>query len=146
MDKHEIYEKLNEAFKSQLSESVMEQLEQSNGDVEFCKILADNNVDVEQFESIIKNSGLEFPTPGSRLSDELMGNISGGWHEINGRVEIMCPYCGASQRHEHSVQFFRTLWNGVTGIFDSGESGDYYRCKKCNHYFVATSDTVRPLD
>lgn len=134
MDIREIYKQLNESLSSKLPDSALEQLRQSSGDVEFCKILADCNVDLEQFESAIKNSGLPFPADGSELTEQQLEAVSGGWVPYDMTIDVCCPNCGSSNRDDHSYQYFRNVWEGVASLFDKTD-GEYYRCKKCGHYF-----------
>lgn len=92
-----------------------------NSDVEFCKILADNGIDVEKLQKT--------------LPDDVLDKVGGGYENIFG-TEIYCPNCGNHDSDEISLQIFATLTSGSTK----------YRCRKCDKYFkMDASGHVCPI-
>lgn len=64
---NEQYSELLKEVRDMLPEEVLEKLKGVVSDVEFCKILADNGIDVETIEAKVKNSGVDFSESPSYL-------------------------------------------------------------------------------
>ena len=64
---NEKYTQLLKEVRDMLPEEVLEKLKGVVSDVEFCKILADNGIDVETIEAKVKNSGVDFSESPSYL-------------------------------------------------------------------------------
>ena len=64
---NEKYTHLLKEVRDMLPEEVLEKLKGVVSDVEFCKILADNGIDVEAIEAKVKNSGVDFSESPSYL-------------------------------------------------------------------------------
>ena len=112
-----VMEKIRKNIIAKIPDDVLKQLEKTSNDVEFCKTLADNNIDVEQFEAELKKTGMAFPEPGTRLADEMMENVSGGWKDDPNdpfEVDVECPNpnCRSKERKDHSYQYFRSSRRG----------------------------------
>ena len=97
-----------------ISDELKEKLKSCKSDVEVCKMLADNGIDVEEFEKT--------------LPDEVLSQIGGGYKDINGDW-IYCPWCNNSEKSELSHQILASLVNQAY----------IYRCCKCNQYFMQNS-------
>ena len=98
----------------QISDELREKLKTCKSDVEVAKMLADNGVDVEEFQK--------------SLPDEVLNRIGGGYKDVFGDT-ISCPWCNESESGNISYQ--------VTASFLC--SIDYYRCRSCNNYFRRVS-------
>ena len=145
-----VMEKIRKNIIAKIPDDVLKQLEKTSNDVEFCKTLADNNIDVEQFEAELKKTGMAFPEPGTRLADEMMENVSGGWKDDPNdpfEVDVECPNpnCRSKERKDHSYQYFRSSWSGIEWIF-GGDTAQFYRCKKCGQYFKIMDGVIYPND
>ena len=95
-------------------------------DVELCKMLAQEGVDLEAIERKINNAGFDTRKIGLQVPDDELYTIHGGFHEDDFGGEIVCE-CGNSDRNQFSRQF----WSSMFSIRKS-----YYRCKKCNTYIA----------
>ena len=98
-----------------LSDAIVDKLKGVKSDVEVCQILADNGVNVEEFEKT--------------LSDEELTQVGGGFPK--GKVDVHCtnPECGESASENISNQFFASLFTDAY----------HYRCRTCGHYFGLSS-------
>ena len=93
-----------------ISDELKEKLKTCKSDVEIAKMLADNGVDVEEFQK--------------SLPDEILSKIGGGYEDISGDI-IYCPWCKNKESKEISSQILASLFNQ-----------EYiYRCRKCDCYF-----------
>ena len=62
----EVMEKIRKNIMAKIPEDVLKQLEKTSNDVEFCKTLADNNINVEEFEAELRKTGMAFPGTGNQ--------------------------------------------------------------------------------
>lgn len=109
-----------------ISDELREKLKDCRSDVEVAKILADNGVDVEEFQK--------------SLPDEVLEKIGGGFKDIFGH-KIVCAWCGEELSDNISYQVVASFLNNV----------DFYRCRKCAKFFAeasvnGTSTTIRVAD
>lgn len=93
-----------------LSDELKAKLSECKSDVETAKMLADNGIDVEEFEK--------------QLPEDVLKAIGGGYDDMLG-VEVYCPHCGNKDEDEISFQ--------VIASFTSFRSK--YRCRKCGGFF-----------
>ena len=125
------YRRLHRDVDSLIPSEVKEKLETAKSDVEVCRILAENGIDVEKIEKKIKDAGFNLNKIGlQELPDEALDKIAGGFE--TGGVEIKCP-CGVHDRSCFSYQVIDTLMS--TDIVDS-----VYRCKNCGMYITKLKD------
>ena len=108
------------------------QLAEIRGNVELCKLLADNGVDVEKIEKKIKDAYAEVKVDLLSLSEKELANISGG--VMDAKRGVFCE-CGNSNLDDFSYQFF------VSQLM--GGSSRAYRCKKCGNYVLIKNDSYR---
>ena len=122
------YQTLRRDLKEMIPDEVREKLKNASGDVDTCRILAENGVDVEKIEKKIEDAGLKVKKIGfQELADEALSNVAGGWKRYG--AEIRCA-CGNDDYEEFSYQFWASS-------FCFGPSWKY-RCKKCNRYMKIT--------
>jgi predicted RNA-binding Zn-ribbon protein involved in translation (DUF1610 family) len=104
-----------------LPNELLDKLQDARSDMEACKMLADNGVNVEEFEKSVSN--------------EELNKIAGGWQCFG--YEFKCPNCGEADRDNISRQFWASMFM---------DSATKYRCRTCNHYFkISTYGTVSDL-
>ena len=101
--------------KKNISDDLRKKLANCISDVEFAKTLADNGVDVEEFEK--------------SLPDEILSKIVGGYEDLYGD-NVYCPWCNNDNSDEISFQVFTSI-----STFAST-----YRCRKCDNYFRKGSE------
>lgn len=92
------------------TDELNEKLKNCKNDVEFAKTLADNGVNVEEFER--------------SLPDEVLSKIGGGFENYNGD-RVYCPWCKNEDKDELSYQVLVSTYH----------CEDIYRCRKCNEFF-----------
>ena len=119
------YLALKEELRAALPLDVKDQLSKAVSDVQVCKILADNNIDLSKIEEKIENAGFNMKRIGLQLADDNLAGIVGGFEDSD-YGNIKCR-CGNEDRNEFSRQFWASLLT----------NGTFYRCKKCNKYLVA---------
>ena len=102
-------EEFRKSLKDKISDELAEKLKTAKSDVEFCKMLADNGVDVEKLQRT--------------LPDEILDNVSGGYRNYG--QDVYCPDCHNGVEDEISYQYLTSLWRFK----------DVYRCRKCDTYF-----------
>lgn len=141
-------EQLLESLRKQIPADVMEKLKTAKGDVDFCRILAENGIDVENFEKQVKESGVDFGQIGVVMDSDELAQVAGGWtKEISSGsyyVEYKCPYCGNGDRDRHSYQFWASLGSELWALGNGG--GDIYRCKNCGHYWEMRHGMINRRD
>ncbi len=115
-----------------LSADVKEKLSKANTDVEVCKILSDNGIDVEKIEKEIKRLVPNFNKDYLALNDGDLAKISGGFKNKFSETDVHCT-CGASNRKQFSYQFF------ASNFHDDDEVFDIYRCKECGNKILITN-------
>ncbi|MBR0418841.1 MAG: hypothetical protein IJI66_06705 [Erysipelotrichaceae bacterium] len=98
----------------QISDEPREKLKTCKSDVEVAKMLADNGVDVEEFQK--------------SLPDEVLNRIGGGYKDVFGDT-ICCPWCNESESGNISYQVTASFLCAI----------DYYRCRSCNKFFRRVS-------
>ena len=116
-----------------IPESVRAQLTSVRGNVEACKLLAENGVDVEKLEKKIKDAYAGVKKDLLSLSERELANISGGVDDR--RYNTVSCECGNSNEDDFSYQFF------VSQLM----SGRAYRCKRCGNYVLIRNDTYRRI-
>ena len=93
-----------------ISDELDKKLKSCISDVEFAKTLADNGVDVQEYERA--------------LPDEVLSRIGGGFTNYN-NDRIYCPWCENEEEDELSYQVLVSIYH----------CEDIYRCRKCDKYF-----------
>ena len=93
-----------------ISDELREKLKTCKSDVEACKMLADNGVDVEEFQK--------------SLPDEVLNKVGGGYKDIIGDT-VYCPWCKESEYDSISYQCIASLFSNI----------DTYRCRTCGKFF-----------
>ena len=73
-------------------------------------MLADNGIDVEEFEK--------------SLPDDVLKKVGGGYEDIIGD-SVHCPWCKENRYDEISYQCISSLLNRI----------DSYRCRSCGKFF-----------
>ncbi len=117
------FEALRHNLQGMLPEDVRQKVREANGDVETCRVLAENGIDVEQIEKKIKKAGFNLNKIGlQELPDEELDKIAGGF-ETDG-INIKCR-CGAVHRSCFSYQIIDTM-------FSYDFVRNIWRCKNCN--------------
>lgn len=136
----EKYSSLLNTVREMVPAELMEKLKDAKGDVEFCKILADHGVDVEEIEKAVKNSGVDYGEIGIVLDQDELADVSGGWTEQVGDRDVVyaCPWCGNGDRSETSRQFWATLGANIM----SSQAVTVYRCKKCDQYWEMRQGSI----
>ena len=111
---------------------VQKKLDAAISDVETCKILAENGIDVEMIEQMITDAGFDQIKIGLQEErDKELEMISAGF-KLNDGVELVCT-CGAKDPEDFSYQFW-------CSSFDCGPDEGIFRCRKCNRYFKVDKD------
>ena len=116
---------LKNSLADMIGEDVMKKLENVYSDVEVCKILAENGIDLEKVEKRIAEAGLNMNRIGLQLPDDNLSEISGGFYDKDQNDDIDCPNCGNDVRDDFSRQWFASLTSPAESI---------YRCKKCGMF------------
>lgn len=93
-----------------ISKELQEKLKNCKSDVEFSKMLADNSVNVEEYEK--------------SLPDDVLEKIGGGFVNYNDD-RVYCPWCDNAEEAEISYQVLVSIYH----------CEDIYRCRKCNGFF-----------
>ena len=93
-----------------ISDELREKLKTCKSDVETCKMLADNGIDVEEFQK--------------SLSDDVLKKVGGGYTDIIGDT-VYCPWCNESRSENISYQCITSIINKT----------DTYRCRTCKKFF-----------
>ena len=102
---------------------VQKKLDAAISDVETCKILAENGIDVEMIEQMIADAGFDQIKIGLQEErDKELEMISAGF-KLNDGVELVCT-CGAKDPEDFSYQFW-------CSSFDCGPDEGIFRCRKC---------------
>ena len=118
------YQILKQKIQSIIPIELKEKLNTAKSDMEACKLLAENGIDVEKIEKMIADSGFDQIRIGMQLPDDSLTGIAGGFQE--GRLgEVKCT-CGNSNRDNFSRQFWASL---ASRRFTS-----IYRCICCDKY------------
>ena len=117
---------LRKVLTDKVPADVLNKLDTVNSDVECCKILAENGVNLDEIEKIIADHGFNMNKICLQLPESELAGISGGFYDSTYKGEVVCPICGTSSRGDFSKQIFRSML---------AEKKSYYRCKKCNQYF-----------
>ncbi len=126
------YHKIHEELDSLIPSEVKEKLKNVKGDVEFCKILADNGIDVEKVEKKIKEAGFDLNKIClQEVSDNSLENVTGGFENFH--LLVKCR-CGNENRDDFSWQFFASKFHASASIYN------LYRCKICNTYVKVYQD------
>ena len=126
----EAFDILRQELQGALPLKVQEKLKSAKSDMETCRILADNGIDVEKIEKKIANAGFDQIKIGlQEVSDDALTNVAGGWKTYD--AEVRCR-CGNGDRDEFSYQFW------ASSLY--GPRTKKYRCKKCNSYMKVTYD------
>ncbi len=102
-------DKIRKILEQNISPELAEKLKTAKNDVEFCKMLSDNGIDVEKLQR--------------QLPDDFLNNVAGGYRNYG--QNVYCPNCSNGEESQISYQFFSSLW----------QFKDRYRCRKCNSYF-----------
>ena len=87
----------------------------TSSDVGVCKLLAENGIDLEEFEKT--------------LPDSFLNQVNGGYKDAFGS-HIYCPWCNNEDSDEISRQFFASLFT---------DGAVKYRCCKCDKYFKVSA-------
>ena len=93
-----------------ISDELKEKLANCNSDVEFAKTLADNGIDVEEYQKT--------------LPEEVLDKIGGGYEDLL-NVDVYCPHCNNGDSDQISYQILASL----TSLRSK------YRCRKCGGFF-----------
>ena len=122
METNHSKESIKELIDKNISPELAEKLKEAKTDVEVCKLLADNGVDVEKLQK--------------QIPDEALDQIGGGYTDMFGDV-IDCPCCGNKEKDEISYQFFASLYYMEA----------VYRCRKCGCLFgIDINNITRVID
>jgi hypothetical protein len=108
-----------------IPEEVRKKIANVCSDVELCKILADNGIDVEKLEKKIADAGIDIRNDGLQLPDSELDHVAGGFQESMYEGDLTCD-CGNSNSDDFSKQCWASWFS----------SRRYYRCKKCNRYII----------
>ena len=126
---------LYEDIMSLLPENVKVNLTETKSNVEVCKLLAENGVDLELIEDKIKEAYAKMKVNVLELKDtELETVVAGFDNEKYG--DIHCWKCGTSDRDDFSYQFWAS--NFIA-------EGRIYRCKICDLYYHFINDVEREV-
>ncbi len=96
-----------------LPEELLAKLKEAESDNDACRILAENNVDPEEFEKTLPDSFTEM--------------VNGGYDSLG--IDIHCPNCKNGDKELISRQFWASLF---------ADSATKYRCRHCGTYFLVT--------
>lgn len=142
---NEKYTELLKEVRAMLPAEVLEKLKGVASDVEFCKILADNGIDVEEIEKKVKNSGVDFSESTVVLDNDELSNINGGWYEwvSDHNVLYECPHCHNGDRERNSRQFWATL---SANFFSPSQAVVIYRCRNCGQFWEMRQGQLSLLD
>ena len=106
---------------------LQEKLDAAKSDMETCKILADNGIDVEMIEQKIADAGFDQIKIGLQEERDIeLEMLSAGFRFKDG-AEVVCT-CGAKDPEDFSYQFW-------VSSFECGPNEGIFRCRKCNRYF-----------
>ncbi len=100
---------LRKTLTGKLSPEILEKLEGVYSDAECCKILAENGVNLDEFEQTIADHGFDMHKIGLQLPDSELGAVTGGFYDKDYQDDLDCPYCGDNNRDNFSRQFWRSL-------------------------------------
>ena len=132
------YAALHEDVMGMIPAEVHEKLRGAKGDVEVCRILAENGVDVEKVEQKIKELGFNLNKIClQEVPDDALANVGGGF-EYN-QSFVTCP-CGNGDRDQFSLQWF------ASNLSINYRPRKIFRCKICNKYIYVYSDIICPRD
>ncbi len=126
------YQALKHDLNEMIPAEVREKLRASRGsNVETCRILAQNGIDVEKIEKKIKDAGINLNKIYTKeLSDEALLNVSGGSAKAD--APFVCR-CGNADISKMSYQLIDYLLSRL----DYACNYDYaYRCEECNTYIL----------
>ena len=110
---------------------VKEKLAGLKSDVEVCKALVQNGVDVAALEKKLKAAGFDLRKLGKEITDREAEGVAGGFENSDYDYDVKCK-CGNNNRDDFSYQFFSSLV----------DSYDWYRCEKCNTYVAITGHNM----
>ena len=128
------YRRLHQDVDSLIPSEVKEKLETAKSDVEVCKILAENGIDVEKVEQKIKDAGFNLNKIClQEVRDEELEKIAGGFEFDQALVSCRC---GNDNRDDFSWQFI------ASRLSTYPRPRDIFRCKKCNTYVYVYSDII----
>ena len=128
------YNNLKHDIQAMIPDEVKEKLNSVTSDIEACRILADNGVDIHVLEKKIKDAGFPAHASTSDLEENALENVSGGFFIGNASTDVVCK-CGNRKRED-----FETLF--ITGL-TAGSYKNYryvFKCKKCGQ-IVGVKDT-----
>ncbi len=123
---------LKKALADIVGADVMKKLENVYSNVDVCRILAENGVDLDAVEKKIADAGLDMKRIGLQLPDDRLSEISSGFWEEDMKADLECPVCHRDDRKNFSRQFWVSL------IAPNTKS--IYRCKKCDLYIAVNED------
>ena len=118
-----------------IPENVRGKLADVKSDVEACKLLAENGVDLDAIEKKIKDAYAKMKINVLELSDTELDTIVGGF-DNDKYDDIHCWKCGASERDDFSYQFWASSFLA---------EGRIYRCRKCDLYYHFINDIEREV-
>ncbi len=122
---------LKQELLDKIPSEVKQKLATAKSDIEACRILVENNINVEEIEKKIVDAGLNLKRIGLQLSDDLMDKINGGYVDKDFSSDVKCE-CGNANRDDFSKQIFASLL--------ASNAKAFYRCKKCNKYVIILND------
>ncbi len=93
-----------------ISDELNEKLKTCRSDVESCRMLADNGIDVEEYQKA--------------LPDEVLKKINAGYEDMIGDT-VFCPWCKETASDKISYQTLISL----------RYNNDTYRCRKRGKFF-----------
>lgn len=104
------FDEMRAVLEEDLPVAVCDELGRTKSDVEFCRLLAENGIDVQKLQR--------------KIPDEVLSRIGGGNENLSG-TKICCPNCENSDSGEISVQVLSSAFS----------NNSKYRCCKCGCYF-----------
>ena len=133
------YQTLKKDVAGMIPPDVKEKLRTARGNVEACRILAENGINVETIEKKIANAGFDQIKIGlQEVPDDALEKIAGGFQIRDG--EVVCR-CGNADERLFSYQFWRSLIAENVPMSGGLENAQIiHRCMKCNTYVVFTKD------
>lgn len=118
-----------------IPEEVRTRLASVKSDVDACRLLAENGINIEEVENRIKDAYAGVGKDLLSLTDRELENVSGGFQD-NDFGFIWCSNCTNNNRDDFSYQFW------VSQLMPEGCA---YRCKKCGHYILVRDHTYRKV-
>ena len=126
------YAALKEDLKEMIPAEVREKLRASRGsNVETCRILAQNGIDVEKIEKKIKDAGINLNKIAFKeIPVEELEKVAGGSAKVY--VPLVCR-CGNADINKMSYQIFDSICAFLDYDCDYESA---YRCELCNTYIL----------